>query len=45
MRVRALALTITTILLLTGCAQSSQRYAANPDVGAYFTGSRKVDKD
>ncbi len=41
MRVRALALTITTILLLTGCAQSSQRYAANPDVGAYFTAPAK----
>ena len=37
MKVRALVLTMATVLLLTGCAQSSQKYAANKDVGAYFT--------
>lgn len=37
MKARALFLTIATVLLLSGCAQSSQKYAANKDVGAYFT--------
>jgi len=37
MKARALLLTITTVLLLSGCAQSSQKYAANKEVGTFFT--------
>jgi len=37
MKARALSLTMASVLLLSGCAQSSQRYASNKDVGAYFT--------
>jgi hypothetical protein len=41
MRARPLVLLISFALLLSGCAESSQKYAANKDVGAYFTVPKK----
>ena len=37
MKARSLVLVIASTLLFSGCAESTQRYAANKDVGAYFT--------
>lgn len=41
MRARPLVLLISFALLLSGCAESSQKYASNKDVGAYFTVPKK----
>lgn len=37
MTARPLVLLISFVLLLSGCAESSQKYAANKNVGTYFT--------